>query len=315
MPADPQTFAQRFPNNRLNRNDPYRILIQQNKYGTGESDKLVQIVGWLPEQVTFDVSSSYEAPYAQGANQTLPIIGQLARALGVNLTTQAMTVQVWQGSSDINFQIPIVFQAEQDAYQDVIKPILDLLKLTVPIDNANGGLLETPGPHIDIDRLEASVTKTLKLDAPGPQQKQTVTDRIFGMLGSLTSGAKSVIHAAGETTDFISDLSTNTIGTLLTSGVKLTKALKDTANEGAVAINSSLVNAIVNNISLYVGDFLYFPSVVVTDVSQAYDVLIAPDNNPSRATVNVTFKTFYTPTQRDLDIMYQANPTSNTGDF
>jgi hypothetical protein len=311
MAADPTIFAQRFENQRLNKNHPYRILIQQNKYGTGTEDRLVQIEGWLPEEITFDVSAQYEAPYAQGLNQSLPVIGQLSRALGVNLTTQAMTAQVWQGSTDINFQIPIVFQAETDAYRDVIEPVLNLLKLTMPIDSVGGGLLEAPGPHIDIDRLERSITDTVKTLTPGPQQEKQIKEKIVGALGSIDAFARSFIDAAGDASDYLASLKNNTLGTLLKTGVKGAKFSQKAANEGAVAVNTALVNSIVNNISLYVGDFLYFPSVVITDVSQAYNILIAPDNNPSRATVNVTFRTFYIPTQRDLDIMFQQRgPTS-----
>lgn len=307
--ADAQIFSQRFPRNE-NKNDPYQILIQQNKEGAGQEDRLVQIHGFLPEQITFDVSAQYEAPYAQGINGAIPLFGSLARSLGVNLVTQAMTAQVWQGSTEINFQIPIVFQAENDAYLEVIKPIKELLKLTMPLDPNNGGLLEAPGPHIDLDKFQSSVNAVFNTTTPGPQQEISGNKFVDSILGGAQGIGDTIIgfgkNLIGQGQEVLGDVDkAGTFSAFAKLGVKGVKALRDSSNKGAVAFNRTLVNSIVNNISLYVGDFLYFPSVVITDVSQAYDILIAPDNNPYRATVNVTFKTFYIPTQADLDVMFQ----------
>ena len=71
----------------------------------------------------------------------------------MNLTTQALTAQIWQGGAFINFQLPFIFQAETSAEKDVMEPIKKLLRLTMPKDPSGGGILEAPGPHVDIKKL------------------------------------------------------------------------------------------------------------------------------------------------------------------
>lgn len=304
MPANsPNVYADRFQ--RRGRAGTYRVLVQSQLTSGDE----IQVTGWLPEEVTFDVSAQYEAPYAQGLNQALPILGQVARALGVSLVTQAMTSQVWQGSTEINFQIPFVFQAETDAYNDVIKPIKDLLRLTMPRDPQGGGLLQSPGPRISIEKLKETVGATLELDELVPQIGGTnVTDTngfLNGGLRDLLNRAETAFRKAEKKATAIwTDLTTNPLGTAVSLGTDFSLLAKKTTEAGAQTVNRQLVNAIENNISLYIGDFLYFPSVVITDVGQAYNILMAPDDNPSRATVNVTFRTFYIPTDRDLEAMF-----------
>lgn len=301
MAADTPTFAKRFPK-QPGKAERYKVLIQ-SIHGDRQN---IAIKGWLPEEVTFDISSQYEAPFSQGLNQMVPGFGQMARAFGVNLVTQAMTSQVWQGSSEINISIPLIFQAETNAYLDVIKPIKDLLKLTMPKDLAIGGLLEAPGPHIDIDKLRASIGEVVQNTVPGPQQ--TTVEATKSFFSSLSQDITGAFSAGGKMISAVQ----NPLVVIPQLVVEGTLGARDAANVGAVKLSTALINAIEDNISLYIGDFLYIPSVVITDVSQAYNVMIAPDGNPSRATVNVTFKMFYIPTQADLDTMFSAG--SDTGE-
>jgi hypothetical protein len=294
-------------------NDPYEVrIVQNNETARGDSKRQgIQIKGWLPEEVTFDISSQYEAPYAQGFNQAFPVVGQLARALGVNLVNQAMTLQVWQGSAEINFQLPIIFQAVSSAYTDVMVPIKELLKLTMPRDPQGGGLLESPGPRINVDRLNTSlnsVVETIPPDYKGTADKargtafQDITrETLLKPIDTIASGLNSLTKSATEAMSSLESVSPTSVIKL---GANVAGGLNKAFTASSRAINAALVNAIDNNISLYIGDFMFLNSVVVTDVSQAYNILIAPDNRPSRATVNVTFKMFFIPTQEDLDQMF-----------
>src|SRR6478736_9543570 len=73
----------------------------------------ILVEAWLPEQVNVDINANYEAPYAQGlASSVSEKLGSLARFAGLSMTTQALTIQVWQGGSYIQFSLPLVFQAE-----------------------------------------------------------------------------------------------------------------------------------------------------------------------------------------------------------
>jgi hypothetical protein len=307
--ADPVTFAQKFQKQQ-GISEPYRVVIQSLREGPPQEN--ISIKAWLPEEITFDISAQYEAPFAQGFNASMPGFGQMARAFGVNLVTQAMTAQIWQGSSEMNISIPLIFQAESNAYLDVIKPIKDLLKLTMPRDSeaGGGGLFTAPGPHIDITKLRKKLTDIDSTTTPAQQAEQGVLDKTFAaatsLFNSTVSGAKTT---AGVLVNVYNEpLST----TFLKASSAVAESSYKAAAAGSVALNKTLVNSIVDNISLYIGNFLYIPSIVVTDVSQAFNIMIAPDGNPSRATVNVTFKMFYTPTQADLDTMFSASGGQDT---
>jgi len=322
LPGGPTTFGERkdFQRNFSVPSRPYHVIITSQKTGNTE----IQVEGWLPEEITFDVSSQYEAPYAQGLNSSFPIIGEIARALGVNLVNQAMTVQVWQGGTELNFMIPLVLQAETDASRDVIQPIKKLLKLTMPKESQRGGLLEAPGPHVSIEKLQERINAIKSAAALVPQtdvQAPNVTngyisdqlkeyayvakEQLQEFIGEgIDVGAKVANNIRTGNLPSMSQVTGSVLSLVGPAGVQAASWLKEKGNQISVGLSRQIINAIDNNISIYIGNFLFFPSVVITDVSQAYNVLIAPDGSPSRATVNVSFRTFYIPTQNDLDEMF-----------
>lgn len=236
----------------------------------------ILVEAWLPEQVNLDINANYDAPYAQGMGSAVnEKLGSLARFAGLSLTTQALTIQVWQGGSNIQFSLPLIFQAETSGVADVMKPIKDLMKLMMPKDPQGGGLLEAPGPRLDPDKLIAQAGPTIS--------------KIAGDVGSAISGGLSNMVDTGR------QVLNDPIGTARNIG-----------NTVAKPISNAIVNSVKNNISLYIGQFQYFPSVVVTDVSPTFDVVLGPDKNPQRASVVVQFRTFYTPTERDIEGMFPA---------
>lgn len=239
----------------------------------------ILVEAWLPETIGMDVNATYEAPFVQGlgALSGMEGLSSLARFLGMSLTTQSLTAQIWQGGAFIEFTIPFVFQAETSAAQDVILPIQRLLSLMMPKDPTGGGLLEAPGPRIDLTKLAANAREELK------GAGSAVVNEITGL-------AKSI------------DTSNGIVSTAIDAANKGQASL----NKAAKSVSTALVNSVVNNISLHLGQFLYFPSVVITDVSPTFDTIIAGDKNPMRATVNVGFRTFYLPTSKDIAIMFPA---------
>ncbi len=249
----------------------------------------ILVEAWLPEQVNVDINANYEAPYAQGMTGGLADkIGPMARFAGLSLTTQALTIQVWQGGSNINFSLPLIFQAHTSGVTDVMKPIKDLMKLMMPKDPQGGGLLEAPGPRLDPDKL--------------------LTD---ANLGNIAQIGGNVLSNAGST---LVDTGTALVnGGLGAASAAAIRGGVNTANSVARPISNAIVNAVKNNISLYIGQFQYFPSVVVTDVSPTFDVVLGPDKNPVRASVIVQFRTFYTPTARDIEGMFPSAQEGSAG--
>ena len=293
QPAPPATFGERFNLTleqqpqvgaaaRAEKELNYKAYVIAQEY-QGQDGKGILVEAWLPETVGMDVNANYDAPFAQGIANLVPEnLGALARFLGMSLTTQAFTVQVWQGGAFIEFQIPFIFQAESSAANDVMKPIKDLLKLTMPKDPQRGGLLEAPGPVLDLQLLSQNASSAVN----------TLANTLSGV---SFAGMK----------DTFSELKSDTFGAL-------NKAKAAAQDNIARPLSSAIVNSVKNNISLYLGRFLYLPSVVITDVSPTYDVLIGTDRNPQRATVNVSFRTFYIPTQQDIDVLFPAATAATT---
>lgn len=251
----------------------------------------ILVEAWLPEQVNVDINANYEAPYAQGITGGIAEkIGPLARFAGLSLTTQALTIQVWQGGSNINFSLPLIFQAQTSGVTDVMKPIKDLMKLMMPKDPQGGGLLEAPGPRLDPDKLLANGAS----------------------LDTISKIGGDTLSAAGSTLVDTSKALVTGQGLGAATGALLNGAV-NTANSVAKPVSNAIVNSVKNNISLYIGQFQYFPSVVVTDVSPTFDVVLGPDKNPVRATVVVQFRTFYTPTARDIEGMFPSAQEGSQG--
>lgn len=225
------------------------------------------VEAWLPETLSTDIAATYDSPLAQGLNGMLPGIGAMARFIGLNLTSQALTTQVWQGGGHIQFTLPLVFQAEHNAAAEVMEPIKQLMSLTLPKDENGGGLLSAPGPHLDAKKLIRNGGAALLDQAKGT---------LKGMYnpGAAILGASQFDKSQGE------------------------------AMSLAQASSRAIVNSVKNNISLHLGQFMYFPSVIVKDVSPTFDVVLSKDKNPIRATVNVNFETFYIPTSQDIEIMF-----------
>lgn len=309
--AASSTFAQRFTRDE-SINHPYQVTIVSND-GAGSPTKegAIFVKAFLPEEVNLDIQAEYDAPFAQGLNQMMPGLGSLARAFGVNMVTQAMTAQVWQGGTEVQFQMPLIFQATHNSYLEVMKPIKDLMRLTMPKDTPGGGLMESPGPHINIEKLKAPVGGKKITSTPTPQNPTTESKEGGGIIGmgkalwSGWGGDSGLLNAAAKNVTSIGE-SISKEGWLAAINVPINviKDLKASTNDTLTNLSTQLVNAIEGNISLYIGNYLYIPSIVITDVSPTFNTIIGPDGNPTRAQVQVSFKMFYIPTQADLDVMF-----------
>jgi hypothetical protein len=242
-------------------------------------DQKILVEAWLPEQVAMDVHADYDAPYAKGIQDAVnPKLGEFTRFIGMSLTTQALTAQIWQGGSFVDITLQFIFQSESGAAADVMKPIQDLLRLMMPADPSNGGFLQAPGPHVDLNSLAAN----------GKEAASQISSSIASALSAIASSPVQTMK----------DMVTNPLG--------VAQNVQAQANKDLVPASQALMASVKNNISLYVGQFLYFPSVVIKDVSPTFDVTMGTDKNPIRASVNVTFSTFVMPTQNDIDTMFPA---------
>lgn len=256
-----------------------------NGIANGEAQKdttLTIVEGYLPQQFEISANSEYDAPYAEGIMGNFGARGKLlAQAFLGKLTTQAMSFQFWSGSTPMELSLPITFVARHNTIEDVRTPIVKLLKLTLPsaagFDTALGiqgdsdiyRLLQPPGPKITFD-------KERFIKATGSSEASVLDIAIKlgeGNFGQAFSAIGSVLSHVGS------------------KGV-------------AIALNPFQFLKFTNNIQISIGQMLRFPSVVITSVSATYDTKFDDYGRAIKATVNVTFRTFFTPTKQDIDRMF-----------
>ena len=286
------------------RNPFYRCVITCNS-------KNININASLPQEFQLDIGATYEEAMSQWLASLGPVseLASKAKFSGVQLTTQAMTAQMWQGTTDMSFSLPLVFQAETDDHTDVVLPISQLYSLVLPDDLNGTGLLQSPGPRLNEKQMLKAVGSV------GTGAVNTVLNSDL---------AKGVIKSATEFKDeAVSMFSSNKKA----SSAPSVSAKKDTTGEDGG--KAPVTSAIENNISLRIGQYMWFESVVITSVGQTHRVQpIEGSGNMSRVEVTVGFKTFYVPVQKDIkNIFSQLSrgtrpsaygntiPASNPGNF
>jgi hypothetical protein len=217
-----------------------------------------------------DVGANYEEAFSQGLAGALggsELLGKTMKMMGMQLTTKALTAQVWQGSTEVSFSLPLVFQVEKDEHLDLHKPLIDLYKLVLPTESGAGGLLQAPGPVVDLEKLK---TKNVDLN-------------IKGIASSTGSLAGSIFSASG----------TNDV-------LKSANGVINAAGQGLQSLSKGFVDSIKNNIQLQIGSKCLLKSVVITSVSANTSVLPLQSGTFQRVECTVGFKTFYVLTQEDL---------------
>lgn len=126
-------------------NSNYLARIFQVQGGSTGAQGALIARGYLPETFNIGVSSEWSEPFASISAGALGDAVQLLT--NRKLVTQAMTMQMWQGTAPIRFNMRFHFVAYSDAYQDVVSPVESLIRLTVPF-RATGGVLVPPGPDV-----------------------------------------------------------------------------------------------------------------------------------------------------------------------
>lgn len=222
-------------------------------------DLNVAFVGFLPEQITLDVNSSYNTPFEDLAIGNGGMLGGALSLGGSSGMAQAMTIQVWQGSSGLEMALPITLVAKVNPHLEIRDPLLSLYKLVSPQADGKYSLMTPPGPSLKVgDRLKSVVSSAV--DSAGNILKDVV----------------GLDNSGGD-------------GHFLDS-------VKDAFTEG-----------LRNQISIKIGEFLYFDSVVVKGISTQWDSLIDKATGmPWKCTVTVQFCTLYNPVLNDLYQIFGA---------
>jgi hypothetical protein len=108
----------------------YRVMI------TGEALPPTGIVAYTPEKFSISSSASFESRLSAGLGAESSTLQQASNFLqattGVSLVTKKMSLATWTSSSPIEFQLPFLFNAQSDPYNEVHVPLARLLALTRP---------------------------------------------------------------------------------------------------------------------------------------------------------------------------------------
>jgi hypothetical protein len=273
-------------------NTNYIILIQQ-------ADTGISVSAPMPDSFAFDVGATYETPLPQGLTDNKAInIG--ASMLGTRLAVQAMSAQLWAGNTDTELSVEVQFHTETDPVADVRTPIVNLLKLTMPSINPTTGFLTSPGPSFNLSMLSQVAG-----DALG-----NIGGAVGGIGTSVVNTVKNLVNPTAGGTPTIASL-TNT-STQTNNGANNTVAQPTTQNPqlGTAAYWNTMIK---NKITIMVGNYLYFDSVVVTKVAiTAASNFDAQTGLPHHARVMIQFKPLFMLTQSDLDTLF-VNPSSSSG--
>ena len=151
----------------------YQILISGRARGY-EGSQNIDVLASIPEEFSLSISNEWEAMMSNGE---IPIPGEggggfigsfltgakhLARAHGVARSMQGFTSGVWGGTSPLEFELPLLFNAKKDATTDVVEPIKDLIRLASPY-----------GVHLNATQNDLF---DRVIHAPGPTPFDTLTN-------------------------------------------------------------------------------------------------------------------------------------------
>lgn len=283
--------------------DPaYCIVIQ-----SARSSGLISIIAPLPETFSTNTSSDYDTPFTDGIAKMLSKLPGLSeeraglglRMMGAATSTQAMTMQVWQGSAPMEFSIPMHFVLNTDSERDILTPLRQLMSLTLPSSGSFNSLS-------DLANLDITTGGTGGfLVSPGPKIKLKEGVQPLDVANRLTGGAAGAFADSSNALTGAFNAGAAVLGTgadLARSGIDAIKNQDgDALMRGLMGLDLFNLIDIEDNISLRIGNFMYFPSVVITDVSSEHGVkLDAYSRKPIEISVTVTFRTFMTPKAEDL---------------
>lgn len=285
-------------------NKDYLVTIQQ--FGASNStDPAISVQAPMPDSFMYDAQSTYDAPYAKGLTGDGMVTNILA-AVGYRATMQVLTANLWTGSQESQLALELEFQTETDPLYDVRLPILNLLKLATP-GVASTGVLTSPGPSLDLSARNVA---------------QVVVD-------ASTNVGKSLAAATGGN-NVVSSFLSGAGAFVGASGAKLVNMFSDTTNAQSKVTTLSTTSPtdmvkgsywtqkLKNNITIKIGSYMYFDSVVIQSVSQTFaSNFDAQTGWPHHAKVAIQFKPTFMVTKDDLDRIFlnpggQGSPNSSS---
>lgn len=278
----------------------YTVTVSRQGDGSPEYPP-IEILAYLGEDVSMSFSNDWDTPFAN----VLEKFGTVAALAGYSTATQAMTTKIWKGANMGEIQLPLTFVTRTDSMTDVMQPICDITRLSMPgIDKT--GFFTSPGPSLSIsDEATALLT--------GDTENSAIATGGQNLAGATKDMAVAPVNVAQTVTSSNTNAGTtsSSAGAVQnTAEVEPSKMEVATAQakegteglKGAVGAVTSMTNAVKvkNKIMLKIGKAILFDSVVIIDVSKAFKVVMDVNGRFMQATVNVTFSLHQTPSADDI---------------
>ncbi len=166
-------------------NPNYRVTLVQQA-GENNNPKII-VVANCPESIGIRIQSEWES-MASTVMGLLPNVAQAAAGLtlnvgGIAILPQFLTAQLWRGTSPLEFEIPLYFNAYNDALVDVVTPVRDLIRMISPYRTATtlasilgttaNAAINTGGNLAGASGFISAITSdNFILHAPGPTPKE-----------------------------------------------------------------------------------------------------------------------------------------------
>lgn len=242
------------------------------------------VVAPLPPELAYDTAAEYQAPFAQGMLSGGAFM-QAAAAAGIRLATQAMTAQLWQGSTENEINLDLEFQTENDPIADVRDPVLQLQKFAAASVDSATGLLKSPGPRIDLSTVASASEQALTQAGEAGKQAMEALKSVIGIVGQVQTNKNL-----------------NNSSTSLNSQQQGAKTQPEQNGLGGAQFWKK---NIVNNISIQIGRYAFFDSVVILNAQTTWSHEIDMTTGlPMHAKVSLRFKPLFLVTQEDLQQIF-----------
>lgn len=285
-------------------NENYTVTIMQYPKG-GTATGAITIQAPMPESFMYDAASQYAAPFSAGLTGNQMIDTILRVGIAARLITQSLTAQFWQGSTETELGLELELQAESDPDKEVRQKILQLLKLTTP-STKTGGLLTSPGPKIG-----AALIKQVLADSEAKAKS------LFNGTAATDSSISNVGTGASSSTSTTPSLANNIVaqgqqktGALTNPEQTISNGTQKQASSQDASTNPTFGSAdyfnqyIDDRISIKIGNYAIFNSVVITNVQVTYESQFDINGLPHYARVAVRFKPLFMVVQSDLDKIF-----------
>lgn len=254
------------------------------------SKEMGQVSGYMPETISMSFGADFSAPLENIGEKLNGVGGGVAsvgRMFGFKVSSNIFSMLLWSGSGQVELTLEMRFVALRDTYTDIIEPIRRLSALVLPrmdsFTQGGGGALQLgmvtpPGPTLEYtgSSAEDALVNTIGVISNAAQDiGGGVLSQGTQVLNGSTTPERGIASAMRTTTE--------TVGGMFN---QLFKDIK-----------------VKNNISVMLGEFCYLRSVVIKDVSPAYNIKCDEDGNWIDATVSIQISTFITPTANEIPNM------------